>query len=119
MDNITKEFNEFDEEFQKNENKENEINKLLKQAEDLVKVNEQLVNDSEKQKAQKKEQPKVEVIEDNPNTQNKKEIAEWQIEEWAIETAFKLSQGSPAISLRTLTLAELFKTIYIAGMKGD
>ena len=37
-----------------------------------------------------------------------------EVEDWAVKTAYELSNGEEVIAMKTSTLAELFKTIYIS-----
>lgn len=112
MENLIDEFNEI-------ENKEpDKIEDLISKINSLVDENEKLVEDSEKRKIA---QTKKEEIQEQASqlTDEQYEQLLKHIENWGYETAFKLSGGSPNITMKTTTLAELFKSIYIAGMKGD
>ena len=112
MKNLLDEFNEI-------ENKEpDKIEDLINKINSLVDENEKLVENSEKRKAS---QTKKEEIQEQTSqlTDEQYEQLLKHIENWSYETAFKLSGGSPNITMKTTTLAELFKSIYIAGMKGD
>ena len=112
MKNLLDEFNEIED---KNTNK---IDKLLEKADNLLKENEKLIEDSEKRKASQNKKEEIhEEISQLSNEQYEQLLK--HIENWSYETAFKLSGGSPNITMKTTTLAELFKSIYIAGMKGD
>jgi len=114
MENLLDEFNEIE----NDNNKQNNIDNLLNKAEKLIEVNEKLIKDSEKRKiAQTKKETIQEQISQLTDEQYNQLID--YIEKWGYETAFKLSGGLPAITIKTTTLAELFKTIYIAGMKGN
>jgi len=111
MEKILDEFNEIE----NNNNKQNNIDNLLNKVEKLIEVNEKLIKDNEKRKeVQKTVQEQAEALTDEQYKQLLKHI-----ENWGYETAFKLSGGFPTITIKTTVLAELFKSIYIAGMKGD
>ena len=112
MKNLLDEFNEI------KDKDTDKIDKLLKKADNLLKENEKLIDDSEKRKAsQNKKEEIQEEISQLSNEQYEQLLK--HIENWSYEIAFKLSGGSPNITMKTTTLAELFKSIYIAGMKGD
>lgn len=108
MENPDKEFEEFD--------KKSEIDSLMNKADEILRKNEELIKQTESFKAEKKkmEQPMNGML-----PVETKQINEGDIMDWALETAFKLSGGLSTIQMRTLTLAELFKTIYLAGMRGE
>ena len=112
MKNLLDEFNEIE------DKDTDKIDKLLEKADNLLKENEKLVEGSEKRKAsQNKKEEMHEEISQLSNEQYEQLLK--HIQNWSYEAAFKLSGGLPDITMKTTTLAELFKSIYIAGMKGE
>lgn len=112
MENLIDEFNEI-------ENKEpDKIEDLINKINSLVDENEKLVEDSEKRKASQNKKEEIQEEISQLSSEQYEQLLK-HIENWGYETAFKLSGGSPTITMKTTTLAELFKSIYIAGTKGE
>jgi glycerol-3-phosphate O-acyltransferase len=87
-------------EFNKIENKDTDkIDKLLKKTSNFFKENEKLIVNNKK-----------EEISQLSSEQYKQFLNSYEI-------SFKILGGLPAITMKATTLSELFKSIYVAGMK--